>query len=800
MDSGWVTVEEAARWDRISVSQAKRRVRGECKPDYISRLEPDSSGRMRRMVWGGSLSLAGQQRRSEPQIAALIGSGQSDFIRIGSGIGPQQSGMGSSADGQMGKPPDGQSEALRSAQDDKKTASVPGQRSMFPQTEEDKVIEAVKLKLRPSQVPDTLARYRALKPLLPDIQPAMNHDFAALGLGGKVEYSKRIAAQFNMSLRHFQRLRQKYCETLKGKGPEAAMESLALNSPGPEKWTGSPLDPRTPEGQSNIAFIQERWEIRRLTRRQTYNELAKYLEAKQRGTGPGWIYTVPTEQAVYTFINRRPPDGLNGDDNPRRMGEGAIKVAAGYIDRTYDDELAGDSWCTDEWEVDVYAADRKLPRQVYNYGKHGPVLHILSYIDERTTCILDWMLTTQIDADTPLLAERMVRKYWLPKMLIADRAGRFRHLVRAHKITGSSGELVEKISGPLGDLGVKPRSSEDKNPRGNRIERNTHGLFSTRAQRDFGGSWRPPEESGMRAAIGIDARVQAYLRRKHENDPVDLLYLDQVEQIVAKWIAEINDAPTEAKGCAAMTRREAFEYFQPKPEEIARRRATPEMIDLAFAERTNHLVIRPGGIVQWRDGLRYSSDALISHPGEIVPMLRYWRDTSQILVDLDGELVTASLRATVGRNMPELLSEESEKQAAIRKAIREGRLAAPRSSDEWQVTSDESALNRPSAIDNHQFQPEGTHGTKVLNNDSPDPTPRPVTTGANSPTAANPPADFQVESQESKVESSCSQLSTLDCRPPDHPSIGSVEYLMDRDRPIPSLHELEEFDPTMEEM
>jgi hypothetical protein len=756
MDSGWVTVEEAARWDAISLKQAKRRSLGQCAPNYISRLEPDSSGRMRRMVSAASLSLAGQKRRSDAQIAALI------------------------------DPPAAASEP-QIADSRLQIPDRPGQLSLIPETEEDKVIEAVKLKLRPSQVSDTLARYRALKPLV-SFQPTMNHDFAALGIPGKVEYSKRIAAQFGMSLRHYQRLKQKYVETLQEKGPEAAIESLALNSPGPAKWTGSPLDPRTPEGQSNIAFIQNCWEKLHLTRRQTYNEIVKYLEAKQKGTGPGWIYTVPTEQAVYTFINRKPPHGLNGDDNPRRNGAEAIKIAAGYIDCTYDDEPANATWCIDEWELDG---------AFYNVEKHSDIwwsLYMVSVIDERTTRILDWTLAYRLNVETVLdLLERCVRTYGPPLYLRSDEGSHFRSRVLSHKapssrhdpvVVQSHGKLLDAALGAMGQLGTQPVSPEGHNPRSNRIER-MHGIYAERAQQDFGPSWRgsPKKEVSPgvseRTMSGIDERVARHLKEHCKlgtSGPL-LLSTDDAERIVANWVEEINLADTEAKGCKGMSRLAAYNAFVGT--NIVR--PTPHMIDLAFAEHAEE-TIKPGGIVQWRDGLRYWSSALIGHPGEIVPMLRYRRDTSKILVDLDGELVTAERRAIVGRNTPELLEQESERQASTVKGIREGRLAAP------------AISNFKSQISDPEFeQPEATHGDKALNKANDHYRNASVEPANNPAPIATPPADFSVE--ESRVEESSSS------EPTDHPSLGSVEYLMEGARPIPSLHELEEFDPTeMEEM
>jgi hypothetical protein len=749
-DTGWITVEEAAELDQISLVQAKRRALGKCEPGYVSRLEANSSGRMRRMVYVASLSLDGQERRREKQV---------------SGVRCQVSG-----------PEEADSDTtIQMFSGAKKNGS--GQLSFLDRTEEDAAIEAVKAKLvktAPSQIAPLLARYRA-------IQPLTNHDFSALGLGSKTSYASTMSRQLGLSARHFQRLRERYAAAFESLGLEAAIESLALNSPGPAKWTGSPLDPATDEGRSNIMYIQDCWEFKHLTRRQSYHALKFYLEEKQRGTGGSWVYAIPTEQAVSRFINTPPPDGLGGDLNPRRNGLEAIKAAAGHLDCTYDDEAANDTWCIDEWELDG---------AFYNIEKRREIfwsIYLVSVIDERTTRILDWTLAYHLNVETVLdLLERCVREFGPPLYLRSDQAGHFRGKVlgggRAPlgpTVVQSRGKLLDAALGAMGQLGVQPVSPEGHNPRSNRIER-MHGLYAERAQEDFGPSWRGSAKKEIHPGVterqmsGIDERVARHIKehcKAGTSGPLILSTADG-ERIVGKWVEEINLADTDAKGCHGMSRLAAYKEFCAR-----RERPTAEMVDMAFAERGEHVIL-PGGIVEWRDKLRYSSPELIGRPGECVEMLRYRDDTSRIIVELDGQLVIAERRPLVGRNTPGLLSEEIEKLARIRKQVSGARCQAPGIEDSRFQVSD-------------QDSPAGAHGEKALkktHNETP-PT---------QPTSANPSgidvgARLAVPTHDAEA----------------HPEISSVEWMAARVehgyRPpssdnVPPLHELEEFDPTMEEL
>ncbi|MDE2104395.1 MAG: hypothetical protein KGL39_44565 [Patescibacteria group bacterium] len=634
-DLQWLTVEEVAGFEQISAKQVRRRTKLGSQPALIARYEERQGGCPVLKIDPSSMTFDAQQRYRQRALKDMVHGAEETTKK-----------------------------AARSGAED--------QSSLFPQTAMDQAVEQARDELAPSQFSVAMQRFKI-------VQPLVNHDFMAVsfqqtGFKKKMDYSMSMARASGVSYRSIRRWRQEFESVLKDAGAKEAFIALADERPGPERGTTA-LD------NSMKAFVLYCWIKRKLTRRQTCRALVSYLEEKQRGCGARWAYEIPSDSTVCRFINAPEPYGLGGDSNPLRVGPDSVKESF-YIDRTFDDELVGEAWCTDEFEIDGYPYDDDSERVVYNYGKGNPVLHLELFIDERTTFIMDWELTSRIDEDTLNLAERMLRKYWVPKRLVSDRAHRFRELSRGRVIVRPSGDLCELLSGPLGTFGVKPRESEDKNPQGNRLER-LHGVLADLCRRDFSTTcWRPPKKvrdfpgKDVRAIVGIDQRVQDHLKyhcgkakkSPRAGEPSKLLPLSKVRQIVAGWIDEINDAATDAKGCHGLTRRAAFNNaaWRPSAEEIERRRVTEAEIDEAFAEN-REIPVRKAGILQWPDGLRYWSPELTGRDGELMACKRLRRDRSKIFVEDAGSVIVAARRAAVGTNDAEALARESEKLARLQK-------------------------------------------------------------------------------------------------------------------------------------
>ena len=412
--------------------------------------------------------------------------------------------------------------------------------------------------------------------------------------------------------------------------------------------------------------------FKHLNCRQSHNSVVRYLQTKQNSPGcqVAYFYDIPS----YSMVKRYWREVLIPMYGPQRDGKEAVKTAAGYIDRLYDDEFAGDTWCLDEWEIDGAFYDEQDHRRIFNYGTGHPIVHILTILDERTTCITDYLVTWQISLEDAVfaLAERTIRQHFLPRRVVSDRAGRFRALVRGHMVVGSDDELIKKLAGPLGELGVIPRGSKEKNPRANRLER-LHRLYADRA-RDFGASWKPPLEKHEHRELDDAVRRHVKDHCRYGTIGPQLMSIQEAERRIAQWVGEINLADTEAKGCNGLTRLAAFRQFQPSAEEIAQRKPNQAALDLAFAERDER-TIREGGIIELEDGARYSYSQLIEWrlrlgSGAKIPVMRYRRDPLHLIVSPPGaEPFIAERRTIVGTKDEALLSDEIEKLAHVGKVV-----------------------------------------------------------------------------------------------------------------------------------
>jgi hypothetical protein len=522
--------------------------------------------------------------------------------------------------------------------------------SLFPETEFDQKIDS--LKFDPAKKAFIFRRLRIA-------EQATNCNWKALGFDRKLDWERVLAAQNQCSVRTVQR-----CAEVLRRGDD--LEELACDRPGPKRGEFKSLDADT------RAHLLDCFLFQHLNCRQSHRSVKRYLQTKQNSPGcqVSYFYDIPS----YGMVKRYWREVLIPKYGPQREGKEAVKTAAGYIDRLYDDEFAGDTWCLDEWEIDGTFYDEQDHRRIFNYGAGRPIVHILTILDERTTYIIDHLVTWQISLEDAVfaLAERTIRQHFLPKRFVSDRAGRFRALVRGHIVVGSNGELIKKLAGPLGELGVIPRGSEEKNSRANRLER-LQRLYADRA-RDFGLSWKPPLEKHQHREIddAVDRHLTAHCR--YGTIGPQLISIQEAERRITQWVEEINLADTEAKGCNGLTRLAAFRQFQPPIEEIAQRKPNQAALDLAFAERDER-VIREGGIIELEDGARYSCPQLIEWrlrlgSGVKIPVMRYRRDPLHLVVSPPGaEPFIAERRAIVGTKDEALLSDEIEKLAHVRKVF-----------------------------------------------------------------------------------------------------------------------------------
>jgi hypothetical protein len=298
-------------------------------------------------------------------------------------------------------------------------------------------------------------------------------------------------------------------------------------------------------------------------------------------------------------------------------------------------------------------------------------------IDERSTYVLGATLTLNLSAETVLeLLEALVRAYGPPLRLVSDKGGHFRKGVGGRIMVHQRGELVERCMGAMANFGVNHNQPPKKNPRGNRIERALHGVYSNLARRDFGPSWKGANTE-QRKLTEIDERVARHLKGycKQGICGPQILSYDDAERITAAWRDEINMMSGEASGLLGLTRQAAWRQFQRPEAEIAARRPTEDQIRQAFAEHYQDEIIEPGGAVTLPDGLRYDHPLLgepeyARHTRDVV---RYRDDHSFIIVlaaQKGDENIIARRRVRVGVNDPEGLSRECEHKGRLEKLLK----------------------------------------------------------------------------------------------------------------------------------
>ncbi len=426
---------------------------------------------------------------------------------------------------------------------------------------------------------------------------------------------------------------------------------------------------------ATFAEIAKWWESGK-SYRNTADLVFDWMLKRQTVVCAGHDYSIPSREAFRQFARRYINESLGGKNNPRRIGKIGIRDRAGCIVRRYDDEFSGDAWCIDEWEVDCYCYDDHDHSIVYNYGKEQPILHLLTIIDERTTCILAWALTIDLDHEAMDLAESTLRRYWPPLRLVSDHAGRFRQYFGGRVVARGTEELAKLLDTSMGALGVLPVTSrEPGSARRNRIERAPHREYGRNAQRDFGLSWRPPKD--QRENTGIDDRVNWHKRQhcKH-GEPTSLISLSYVSKCCAAWVDDFNNMDTKAKGCNGLTRAAAFRYFQPSAEEVARRKVPESVIDGLFAERFTRRV-REGCQIHTPGGYIYTHLDLAYHLSKDLECHRFRRDRSKLFVEIGGKVIEALAQPSVGVNDPDTLAKECERLAHNRKELSRENPPAP---------------------------------------------------------------------------------------------------------------------------
>ena len=520
-------------------------------------------------------------------------------------------------------------------------ATEAAQLGLLPQTEIDSKIAA--LSLSRSETDVVLRRYRI-------VDLCLNHNWKAEGYASKGAFMAALAARNGTSKRSIERWVWAW------KQGENLLD-LVNERPGPAPGRGTVLD------ADMRAHLIACWRIKKLALRQCYSSLVKYLETKQKSPGcrVDHFYPIPSRTTVERFIR-----SLSALDDAERQGADAFKAAVGCIDRTYDDLRSLDRVECDEWKYNLFAYDPEHPRRVYRYW-------LLLFLDIRSIYPLVWKIVRGSDNDTRHgiseedeieLIEKLIREYGVPRVLSTDR-GRFRGNTWGGQPAGKNRDAqFERADGILDNLGITYNRPRESNPRGMRV----HPLFLYLSNQCQGLSGYIGRNTVERKSTRGDFEKAEHLEwaagRRGVKSPI--LSLTELSARTEEWIESWRDHPSEGTDMRGLSPRAVFVHNMP-PEGF--RRISDEQLALHTAEHFGVLVGK-GGIIQLRDGKRYSDPQLLLIQGEHREVARPRHDHEQIYVlpSAKGEEpIIAKRRGRVGVDDPDELARQMELQNRLRK-------------------------------------------------------------------------------------------------------------------------------------
>jgi hypothetical protein len=495
--------------------------------------------------------------------------------------------------------------------------TAPGQLNLLPRTEVDDQIDALKL---PHWQRDMILRRLRVVSLF------LNCNWRAAGFSSKRAFARVVADCNRISVRSIYRWTWAYRQNGK-------LEDLACGLPGPQRGTGKVLD------LDMRAHLQDCYVL-------------KKLKQNSPGCRVGHLYQVPSPTTVKRFLR-----SLDPIDKAAREGADALKAACGYIDRTYRGLHSLQRVCVDEWITDVLAYD---PHKVSRVGRY----YLLTFLDERSLYPLVWSLVEQPNEDDEIeLLCRLIREFGVPGLINSDR-GRFRGRTFGGKfVDRERAEMYEQRDGILDRLEIRRNIPREHNPRGSRLER-FHLELANWARNVPGWCGRDTKERRITDADLRVAQHKAWIRTGQGEPP--LLSRDQLLERINQFMAEYRQRPSDGNDMDGFAPEAVFR--QNTPEE-GFRRITDEELTWHTAEHFE-VLIGKGGIIQLRDGTRYSDPELLLVQGERREVARARHNHEQIAVLARGkgeEAIIAKRRVRVGVNDPDELARQMELQARLRK-------------------------------------------------------------------------------------------------------------------------------------
>jgi hypothetical protein len=530
--------------------------------------------------------------------------------------------------------------------------------SLLPEVQADRE-RAVRLGLSTSDTDEALRKLCAIKLLF-------NHDSVALGYPSKGALCEAIAKQLNMSPRNVQRLGWKWKQ-------KEDLRDLVNKTPGPEPGVYTVLD------LSARAQIKADW-LRGLTKAQIYRRYEQYIKIKAESPGCRFShhYHLADRTTVGRFI-----DSLSAIDDAAREGPEALKAACGHIDRSYLDLTSLERVESDECKLNLFSYDPRRP--VNRRGEPWIRRYwLLTFYDARSMYPLVWNLCEGSEyelrhgiavEDEINLFVGLVRVFGVPTAIHSDR-GRFRG-----KVWGGEPyqQCIDKEFAPadgifqrVGQLagypeGVRHGMPRVHNPRGARLER-----FHR---------WVADWFRGKPGWVGANTRERKMTRgdkdaEKHKlwcvgkvtpGEPSPLLTRDEVLAEVNKMMDAWREHNSEGTDMCGLTPRAVFVQCSPPS---GFRRISEDELAFATAQHFENERIETGGIIELRDGSRYSHPLLIGLAGQKREVVRLRHDHSFITVlpaQKGEQTITAPRRARVGTKDPDELARQMELQNRVNK-------------------------------------------------------------------------------------------------------------------------------------
>jgi hypothetical protein len=513
------------------------------------------------------------------------------------------------------------------------------QGSFFPEIERDKGSAACIASAWDQQ--EALRRLRIL-------QPAENHDYGALGYPTKGAFRKAIKKETSVSERTQQRWAKQY--------REEGLRGLLRGDPGPPKGTGGLLD------TSEKGFLELKARSG-ASPAECYRSYLNYLRTKQDAPDcrVAHVYRPKSYSTIKRYLH-----SLNPIDKAAPKGPDAVKAVCGHLDRDYDNLPALGIVECDEWKYNLFAFDPDHPRNVYRYW-------LLLFLDVRSIFPLVWKIVRGSDKDTRHgiseedeieLTEKLIREYGVPRELSSDR-GRFRGATWGGQPTGKSRDAqFQHADGILDALGITYNRPRESNPRGMRVHPLFHYL-SNQCQGLPGYIGRNTvERKGTRGDFEKAEHLEWAAGRRGIKSP--LLSVTELSAKTEEWLEWWRNHPSEGTSMRGLSPRAIFVHNTP-PEGFRR----ISDVELAFCTAEHFSVlINKGGIVQLRDGKRYSDPQLLLIQGQHreAVRLRHNHEQISVLPSAKGEeAITAKRRARVGVNEPDQLAAGMELQNRVRR-------------------------------------------------------------------------------------------------------------------------------------